>query len=87
MLDLNALLQSLKEGTCIVEYEKVDEAHKGSIRAMACTLDPERIPTHNTVEQNANTEQLLVWCTDRSAWRSVFVNTIKNWRTANDAGT
>lgn len=87
MLDLNALIQTLKTDVCIIDYEKVDEENKGKMRAMACTLDPERIPTHNRIGQNATTDELLVWCTDRSAWRSVYVRTIRDWRIANDTGT
>lgn len=84
-MDVEALLQSLKENVCIVEYEKVNPEDLGSVRAMACTLMPSRIPTHTKIDQNATTDQVLVWCTDKNAWRSVFVNTIKDWRVITDA--
>ena len=76
------LLKALKENVCIIEYEKLETGagDTGTIRAMACTLDPNRIPSHNNINQQASNNDIVVWCTDRDAWRSVRASTIKDWR-------
>ena len=84
MIDLPPLLSALEEGTCIVTYEKVVGPDTGNLRAMACTLDPNRIPSHTGIKQSAENDHILVWCTDRDAWRSVRVSTIKEWKQCSD---
>lgn len=71
------LLKALKEHLCVVSYEKIDT---GQIRDMECTLDPQRIPGNANINQRADSEDILVWCTDREAWRSFRANTMTGWK-------
>jgi hypothetical protein len=74
---MEQLLKALKEGTCFVSYQKVDT---GEVRDMECTLKPELIPNHPDVNQNADSDQILVWALDRNDWRSFFSDTLKDWK-------
>ena len=74
---MDKLLKALKEHLCVVSYKKIDT---GNVRDMECTLDPKRIPNHFNVNQNAGSDHLLVWCTDRNDWRSFRVSTMVEWK-------
>lgn len=55
---------------CEVTFTKVD----GTVRVMPCTLQAGLLPpapvTENKKERKTNTENISVWCTDKSQWRS-----------------
>ena len=73
---MDKLIKALKEGTCIVSYKKIDT---GEIRDMECTLNPELIPGHHDITQNAQNDHILVYALDRDAWRSFRANTMTGW--------
>lgn len=74
---MDKLIQALKQGICIVSYQKIDT---GEIRDMECTLNPELIPGHRQIEQNADNDDILVYALDRNTWRSFRANTMTGWR-------
>lgn len=75
-LPMNTLLKTLKENLCVITYEKIDT---GEIREMECTLNPALIPNNHNINQQPSSDHILVWCTDRNAWRSFRVSTMKNY--------
>ena len=77
---MDKLLKALKEGTCIVSYEKIGT---GEQRDMECTLNPELIPGHHNITQSAKSHHILVYALDRNAWRSFRVSTLTDWKTLN----
>ncbi len=74
---MNELITALKAGECIVTYEKIDT---GELREMHCTLNPTLIPNNYDLNQSDTSNEMVVWCIDRDAWRSFRVNTMKEWR-------
>lgn len=74
---MEKLLKALKEGVCIVSYEKIDT---DEIRDMECTLNPELVPTHIDITQHPDSDHILVWALDRDAWRSFRASTMQEWK-------
>lgn len=64
------LNEFLHEGVCEVTFTKID----GSVRVMPCTLNSALLPakpvTESTAKKKSNPDNLSVWCTDKSEWRS-----------------
>ena len=66
----NVISTMLHENVCEVTFTKVD----GSKRVMPCTLKPGSFPivegTGPKAPKGKRDDNLSVWCTDQSAWRS-----------------
>lgn len=79
---LNTLRELLKSDIVEVNFTKVD----GTERIMKCTLDPGYIATHTEIVENTkndrvpNEEVLVVFDTEKNAWRSMRVESIINYR-------
>lgn len=62
----------LSQGVYNITFTKVN----GETREMPCTLNADMLPPQKVVEdkekteRKINTENLSVWCTDKSGWRS-----------------
>ena len=62
----------LREGVCKVTFTKVN----GESRTMPCTLKSDIVPPVSIKElreertRKVNLDNLSVWCTDKSEWRS-----------------
>lgn len=73
---MDKLLKALKENLCVVTYKKIDT---GELREMECTLSPNLIPFHKEMHQRPESDNILVWCTDKNAWRSFRASTMTEW--------
>ena len=75
------LKEKLNENVVQIEFTKKD----GSNRIMICTRNFSKIPkeSHPKEDTNkiANENILKVWDTEKSAWRSVRLDSIQNWIT------
>ena len=74
---MEQLIKALKENLCVVSYKKIDT---GELREMECTLDPNLIPNNHNINQQATSDHILVWCTDRDSWRSFRASTMIEWK-------
>lgn len=79
---LNSLTEQLHNGILEITFDKVD----GTRRVMQCTLDQDYIKTHSEIkEQTENTRTpkegvLVVFDTEKNAWRSMRVESIISYR-------
>lgn len=74
------LTEVLRNNLCEITFTKID----GSIRIMPCTLKEGVVPVYQAKEgaviKKTNDENLSVWCTDKSQWRSFKVANVTNIR-------
>jgi len=69
------LVSKLKTGEVSVTFTKKD----GTERVMKCTLDEGVVPAVETKgTKKSNDEVLAVWDTEKNAWRSFRIDSIKN---------
>lgn len=78
MFSREEIVETLKNGICTVTFTKVN----GELREMPCTLKEGIVPVYERktpVNESADkeTNTLSVWCTDKNAWRSFHVNSVK----------
>lgn len=72
------LTNILRKNICEITFTKVN----GEKRVMPCTLKADVIPTisADTIKENKerkiNLDNLSVWCTDKSEWRSFKIANI-----------
>jgi len=77
------MVESLHRGICTVVFEKKD----GSIRNMKCTLNPDRLPARQTLNEveSSTTPQtesnIRVFDTDLQEWRSFRVESVQSFGT------
>ena len=70
-------LNYIKENIATVEFRKVGS---DELRIMPCTLNPDVMGSTSTeVEQQPNSEHLVVWSLDKDNWRSFRVETVERW--------
>ena len=69
----------LRQGRKLVTFSKID----GTIRKMPCTLAESLLPPATKADpasqrkvREISPEVLVVWCTDRQAWRSFRVDNV-----------
>lgn len=71
------LLALLKKNVLTVTFTKVN----GEERSMPCTLDPMLLPVVTEIKEVVKKEKsetvISAWCTDKSAWRSFRLDSIK----------
>jgi hypothetical protein len=71
-LNKENIADMLREGVCEVTFTKVN----GESRTMPCTLKSDIVPPVSIKElreertRKINPDNLSVWCTDKSEWRS-----------------
>ena len=73
----NLIQKMLQSNVCEVTFTKVD----GSVRIMPCTLKEGSYPVNestNTKPRPKKDDNLSVWCTDQSAWRSFKLMNVTN---------
>lgn len=79
---LNSLTENLHNGIVEITFDKVD----GTRRIMQCTLDQDYIKVHSEIkEETENTRKpkegvLVVFDTEKNAWRSMRVESIISYR-------
>lgn len=82
--DLPTFLTQLSTTKVKVEFIKKD----GTLRIMICTKNPLIIPESNmpigTKTVKENPDIIRVFDLEKSAWRSINKNTIRNWELASD---
>lgn len=82
-MDVQQFLAAARNGVVTVEFNKIDT---GELRVMPCTLKPDLLPTSTEVKsQRELSEHVVVWATDKQAWRSFRVNTVVRWYEGTDA--
>lgn len=69
----------LRQGRKLVTFSKID----GTIRKMPCTLAESLLPPATKADavsqrkvREISPEVMVVWCTDRQAWRSFRVDNV-----------
>lgn len=76
---IKGFVEAAKKGVVTVEFNKIND---GGLRIMPCTLNTE-LSDHNVpevLEQRENeSSHLVVWCLDKTAWRSFRVDTVIKW--------
>lgn len=75
---IKGFVEAAKEGVVTVVFDKIND---GGRRVMPCTLNTV-LSNHNVpeiLEQREESENLVVWCLDKSAWRSFRANTLVKW--------
>lgn len=81
MTDRETLVESLYEGTCMVEFEKVN----GEKRRMNCTLNPniaKDMPQELKEQSNhsiSNPNVIAVWDMDKNDWRAFRVDSVTHF--------
>lgn len=75
MIDKYKLVEQLKNGVVTVVFDKVD----GTERTMKATLLSEYLPEKDkeAMEKAENEEVLPVWDTEKQAWRSFRLGSVK----------
>ena len=78
MFSREEIVETLKNGICTVTFTKVN----GELREMPCTLKEGIVPVYERktpVKEAVDKESatLSVWCTDKNAWRSFRVDSVK----------
>jgi len=82
-MEIQKFLEAARAGIVTVEFNKIDT---GELRVMPCTLNPDLLPTSTEVKsQRELSEHIVVWATDKEAWRSFRVNTVVRWYEGTDA--
>lgn len=70
-------IETVRNGVATVEFKKIGT---DELRIMPCTLNSEiagfDIPLKDFDERSDN---FVVWCVDKDAWRSFRVNTVVTW--------
>jgi hypothetical protein len=73
------LLQCLKEGVVVIEFEKVD----GTMRTMRATLSENIIPVETTTKEKnprkKSEESQSVWDIEAEGWRSFRWDRLRSW--------
>lgn len=79
MADRAMLTEKLRRGICMVSFTKVD----GTQRTMPCTLKEDLLPPASKSDpasqkriREISDAVMVVWCTDRAAWRSFRVENV-----------
>lgn len=87
MVDRAMLTEKLKRGICMVSFTKVD----GTQRTMPCTLREDLLPPARADDpasqkkvRDISNAVMVVWCTDRGAWRSFRVENVTGIQELND---
>lgn len=80
-LDKDEIMLNLREGKCIVTFEKVN----GELRKMLCTLDSTLIPMEETEvgekrTKVANPDVVPVYDLESNGWRSFRWNSVKEFQ-------
>ena len=78
MFSREEIITALKNGVCTVTFTKVN----GELREMPCTLQEDLVPKYERktpIKEAADKEPatLSVWCTDKNAWRSFRIDSVK----------
>ena len=81
ILDKDEIMLNLREGKCIVTFEKVN----GELRKMLCTLDSTLIPMEETEvgekrTKVANPDVVPVYDLESNGWRSFRWNSVKEFQ-------
>ena len=77
-MNMNGFTKAAREGVVTVEFTKIDT---DELRIMPCTLNTE-LSNHNVPEildQKDDSDHLVVWALDKTAWRSLRRSTVKRW--------
>jgi len=76
-MNTQEFLNCIKENIATVEFRKVGS---NELRVMPCTLNPDVMGSTTTeVNQQENSEHLVVWSLDKDNWRSFRVETVERW--------
>jgi hypothetical protein len=76
-MNTQEFLNYIKENIATVEFRKVGS---NELRVMPCTLNPDVMGSTTTeVNQQENSEHLVVWSLDKDNWRSFRVETVERW--------
>tara|TARA_B110000285_G_scaffold77566_1_gene89302 strand:- start:5326 stop:5577 length:252 start_codon:yes stop_codon:yes gene_type:complete len=77
MKDAEKFLKEAHAGVVTVVFEKL---HTKEIRIMPCTLNEELSNGNaNIVKYEPTSDNFVVWCLDKDAWRSFRASTVKEW--------
>ena len=80
--NVKRLIEAARDGVITVIFDKINE---GGRRVMPCTLNSE-LSNHNVpeiLEQRDESDNIVVWCIDKQAWRSFRVDTLVDWYVGN----
>jgi hypothetical protein len=83
-MDQEALRSALRAGIVTINFIK----HNGADRTMKATLAPKYLPDTDAANETAIVRQgevLTVWDTEQNGWRSMRLDSIKEWTTEQDA--
>ena len=70
-------LEAAQKGIVTVVFEKL---HTKEIRTLPCTLNSNLGDfTIEVKKYDTASDHFVVWCTDKNAWRSFRVSTVKEW--------
>lgn len=82
--DIESLKEILKESRVRVEFTKVDGTH----RSMICTKNINSIPAAsipNGTGKKVNDTVISVFDLEKTAWRSIRIDSIVNWHTESNS--
>lgn len=81
----SSLISALQRGTVTVVFKKINT---DEIRVMPCTLNPSVLTAEGVTikvdDQNPQSEQIVCWALDKSAWRSFIADTVVSWEVHGD---
>ena len=80
--NVKRLIEAARDGVITVIFDKIND---GGRRIMPCTLNAE-LSNHNVpeiLEQRDESDNIVVWCIDKQAWRSFRVDTLVDWYVGN----
>lgn len=70
-------LSTIQKGVATVEFRKINT---NELRIMPCTLNSEIAGIEISVKSfDPLSDNMVVWCIDKSAWRSFRVSTVERW--------
>ena len=70
-------LDTVQKGVATVEFRKINT---NELRIMPCTLNTEVAGTEIAIKSfDPSSDHLVVWCLDKTAWRSFRVSTVERW--------
>jgi|TARA_B110000037_G_C16927296_1_gene426999 hypothetical protein len=77
MKDPEKFFEEAQKGIVTVVFEKL---HTKEIRTMPCTLNSDFGDFVIEIKKyDPKSDHYVVWCTDKDAWRSFRVSTVKEW--------
>ena len=73
---VNKLLETLKVAEVKISFRSLNS---GKNITAPCTLREDRIPNHFHINQDPNSEKIIVWRGDTKKWEDIEVSSIIHW--------